>query len=69
MQCEYFMRVGTFKGIKACDCLNINEMLHNCLLQDNEMKVRHDCDQSERVFLQNIPLTLSLYYHYYYFNF
>ncbi len=24
MQCVYFMRVGTFKGITACTCLNIN---------------------------------------------
>ncbi len=30
-------------------------MLHNRLLQDTEMTVRHDCDQSERVFLKNIP--------------
>ncbi len=37
------------------------------------MSVRHDCDQSERVFLQNITitcwLTLSLYYLYYYLHF
>ncbi len=31
------------------------ETLHNCLLQDKEMTVRRDCDQRERVFLQNIP--------------
>ncbi len=30
------------------------EMLHNRLLQDKEMTVRRDCDQSEHVFLQNI---------------
>ncbi len=29
-------------------------MLHNRLLQDKEMTVRHDCDQSEHVYLQNI---------------
>ncbi len=38
-------------GITACNCLNINMRL----LQDKEMTVRHDCDQSELVFLQNIP--------------
>ncbi len=42
-------------GITACNCLNINETLHNRILQDKEITVRHDCDQSERVFLQNIP--------------
>ncbi len=31
------------------------ETLHNRLFQDKEMTVRHDCDQSERVFLQSIP--------------
>ncbi len=31
------------------------EMLHKRLLRDKEMTVRHDCDQSEHVFLQNIP--------------
>ncbi len=41
--------------ITACNCLNINETLRNRLLQDKEMTVRHDCDQSERVILQNIP--------------
>ncbi len=49
------------------------ETLHKRLLQDKEMTVRHDCDQSECVFLQNIPLTcwltLSLYYLYYYLHF
>ncbi len=35
------------------------------------MTVRHDCDQSERVFLHNIPLTcwLTEYYLYYYLHF
>ncbi len=37
------------------------------------MTVRRDCDQSERMFLRNIPLTCwltqSLYYIYYYLNF
>ncbi len=41
--------------ITACNCLNINEKLRNRLLQDKEMTVRHDCDQSERVIQQNIP--------------
>ncbi len=27
------------------------ETLHNSLLQDKEITVRHDCDQSESVFL------------------
>ncbi len=31
------------------------ETLHNRLLQDKEMTVGHDCNQSERVLLQNIP--------------
>ncbi len=31
------------------------ETLHKRLLQDKEVTVRHDCDQSERVFQQNIP--------------
>ncbi len=37
-----------------------HETLHNHPLQDKEMTVRHDCDQSERVFLQNSPHLLSL---------
>ncbi len=68
-----FYESRNFKGIKACICLNLNETLHNRLLQDKEMTVRHDCDQSEHVFLKNIPLTcwltLSLYYLYYYLHF
>ncbi len=36
------------------------ETLHNLLLQDKEMTVRHDCDQSECVFLQNITLACWL---------
>ncbi len=44
-------------GITACNCLNMRqcENMRMRLLQDKEMTVRHDCDQSERVFLQNIP--------------
>ncbi len=35
------------------------------------MTVRHDCDQSERVFAEHSShmLTLSLYYLYYYLHF
>ncbi len=33
-------------GITACNCLKINIFR---LLQDKEITVRHDCDQSERV--------------------
>ncbi len=49
--------------------LNINMRL----LQNKEMTVRHDCDQSERVILQNTSLTSwltrSLYYLYCYLHF
>ncbi len=43
------------------------ETLHNCLLQDKEMTVRHDCDQSERVPAEYsshllVSLCYSLYY-------
>ncbi len=45
-----------FKGITACVMSEYKyETLHNRLFQDKEMTVRLDCDQSERVFLQNIP--------------
>ncbi len=36
------------------------ETLHKRLLQDKEMTVRHDCDQSQSGILQNIPHLLSL---------
>ncbi len=42
------------KGITACKSEYKYQRLHNRLLQDKEMTVRRDCDQSERVFLQNI---------------
>ncbi len=49
------------KGITACNCLNIKiRRFIAAFLQDKEMTVRPDCDQSERVFLQNIPLTCWL---------
>ncbi len=74
-----FYESRNFKGITACNCQNINETLHRRLLQDKEMTVRHDCDQSEHVFLKNITLTcwltLSLCFYSslsllaYYFNF
>ncbi len=41
-----FYESRNFKGITACNCLNINMMLHNRLLQDKEMTVKHDCDQN-----------------------
>ncbi len=36
------------------------ETLHNRLLQDKEMTVRHDCDQSERVQVLHSSHLLSL---------
>ncbi len=49
-----FYESRNFKGITACNCLNINEMLHNRLLQDKEMTVKHDCDKSScRTFLSH----------------
>ncbi len=33
-------------------------MLHRRLLQDKEMTLKRDCDQSEHVFLKNMPYLL-----------
>ncbi len=57
------MRVGT---VKQRVILNINiRRFTAALLQDNKMT--HDCDQSQRIFLQKILLTcwltLSLYFY------
>ncbi len=61
MQGEYFMTVGLYRDNSMQLSEYKYETLHNRLLQDKEMTVRHDCDQSECVFLQKIP-HLSLYY-------
>ncbi len=48
-----FYESRNFKGITACNSEYKYNTLHNCLLQDKQMT--RDSDQSERVFLQNIP--------------
>ncbi len=56
-----FYESRNFKGVTACNCLNINMRRSiTAFLQDKEMTVRGDCDQSEHVFLQNITLTCCL---------
>ncbi len=41
--------------ITACNSEYKYQTLHSHLLKDKEMTVRYDCDQTEHVFLQNIP--------------
>ncbi len=48
-------------GITVCNCLKINIIRFIAgLLQDKEMTVKCDRDQSEHAFLQNIPLSCWL---------
>ncbi len=52
-----FYESRNFKGITACNSEYKYQTLHNRLLQDKEMTVRRDCDQSERVPAEHYSLT------------